>query len=26
MKLSEAIVAAYFTPYERFELAWEALA
>jgi uncharacterized circularly permuted ATP-grasp superfamily protein/uncharacterized alpha-E superfamily protein len=26
MKLSEAIVAAYFTPYERFEVAWEALA
>jgi uncharacterized circularly permuted ATP-grasp superfamily protein/uncharacterized alpha-E superfamily protein len=26
MKLSEAISAAYFTPYERFEVAWEALA
>jgi uncharacterized circularly permuted ATP-grasp superfamily protein/uncharacterized alpha-E superfamily protein len=26
MKLSEAIVATYFTPYERFEVAWEALA
>lgn len=26
MKLSETIVAAYFTPYERFEVTWEALA
>jgi uncharacterized alpha-E superfamily protein len=26
MELSEEISAAYFTPYERFEVAWEALA
>src|SRR5262249_18759316 len=26
MKLSEAVVVAYFTPYERFEGVWEALA